>query len=63
MYCTQTYQEFCPPRGDTVTLTVSADVETGGYGCAVAADDVEYACSMQDHCPRRSGAGCLLHRQ
>ena len=63
MLCTQTNEEFCPLGKQTVALTAFADVEAGGYGCAVAADDLEYSCSLEGSCPHRGQTGCLLSGQ
>jgi len=63
MDCTQTCREFCPLTGQEISLTVSAQVEAGGYGCAVAANDLEYSCSLESSCPHRDQTGCLLSGQ
>lgn len=59
MYCTSTHDERCPPRGKPVAITLSQDVE-GGYGCALAMEEPERACALQDHCPHAHREGCLL---
>ena len=63
MTCFHTAEEFCPLQKQTVTLTAFADVEAGGYGCAVAADDLEYSCSLEGSCPHRGQTGCMLSGQ
>ena len=62
MDCTQTCREFCPLTGQEISLTVSAQAEAGGYGCAVAAEDVEYFCSRQSGCPHAGSPSCPIHQ-
>lgn len=59
MYCTSTHHELCPLRGGPVAITLSQDVE-GGYGCALAMEEPERTCALQNSCPQAHQAGCLL---
>ena len=59
MECISTCSAFCPLWGEPVAITLSQEVE-GGYGCALALEEPEQICSLQDSCPLAHKAGCLL---
>ena len=62
MDCFYTRNEFCPLLQKNVKITATAYVEAGGYGCAVAAEDVEYSCSRQSGCPHAGSPSCLINQ-
>ena len=62
MDCFQTSQQFCPCVQKPVSVTAFSEVEAGGYGCAVAAEDVDYSCSRQSGCPHADSPSCLINQ-
>ena len=62
MDCFQTFPQFCPCVQETVSVTAFSEVEAGGYGCAVAAEEVEYTCSRQSGCPNAGSPSCPIHQ-
>lgn len=62
MNCFYTEEEFCPAAQQHIVITALTDVEAGGYGCAVAAEEVEYTCSRQSGCPHAGSPSCPIHQ-
>ena len=61
MQVSSEHVEICRETGLTVRVTVFAEVEAGGYGCAVESDSIAYECECQDHCTAYLRGTCPLN--